>query len=87
MEECQPLLLIAPGLFKKLSAFGRCILPEQTLDAAVEFFNFFIEVLQKRRITNGEIFFLAVELVICDRLNPFRAAGVGRTASKSGSGG
>ena len=63
-KQRQPVLLVAFGLIQKLAPFRRAILLHQALNAPVKFFDFLVEVLQKRGITDGQILLLAVELVV-----------------------
>ena len=69
VKECQPVLLIPSRLFQQLSSFSRIVLPQKVFDSSVELLHFFVEVLKKRRITDGQVLFLTVELVICHSLN------------------
>ena len=72
MKQGEPVLLVTPCLLKELMAFLRGILPQEILNASVEFLHFFVEVLKKCRITDGQVFFFTVELVVSHRLKTLR---------------
>ena len=69
VKEREPVLLIAQGLFQELAPFGGRVLAQKIFDPTVEFLHFFVEVLKERRIPDGQILFLTVELVEGYRLD------------------
>ena len=54
VKQRESVLLIAQGLFQKLTSFRGRVLAQEIFDPAVEFLHFFVEVLKERRIADGQ---------------------------------